>query len=122
MLFKDFLKWWYGPGWATRLSMLSNHLKNMSEFFSLGTLLLTLFAPWRQNVVTARSDQALGDKFNAGLDNMISRLVGFFVRIFMMITGVIALFVTLVLNTIYIIIWPIIPLSPAIILSVGVTL
>ena len=102
--------------------MLGAHMKNMTEFFSLGTLLLTLFAPWRQNVSTARSDQAIGDKFAALLDNMISRFVGFFVRFFMMITGIISLLVTFILNLLYIAIWPVIPISPAILLVLGATL
>ena len=121
MLFVDFLRWWYGPGWALRVKMLGRHLRNMAELFSFGTLFKTLLSPWRQNVTIARADQSIGDKFSALIDNGVSRLVGFFVRIFMAITALITLILVFVLNLIYVLIWPLIPLSPAILLAVGAT-
>ncbi len=119
MLFLDFLKWWYGPGWLLRVQMLSQHVKNMSEFFSVGTLLKTLFAPWRQNITRTLDDQGISASFSALLDNIISRLVGFTVRVFVFFVAIISLAVVAILNLIYVVIWPLIPFSPAIILSTG---
>lgn len=120
MLFIDFLKWWYLSGWLLRLEMLEKHLKNTFDYFSFSTLLKTLFSPWRQNVTYARGDQALGDKFNALLDNLVSRLVGFTVRVFVSISALFVMVFVLILNSLYVILWPILPLSPAIIIVIGI--
>ena len=119
MLFVDFLRWWYGAGWVLRVRMLEEHLKNVAAFFSFGTMLKTLFSPWRQNITVARADQSIGDKVSAFVDNIVSRAVGFMVRLLMSIVAIIALTVILVLNIVYVLVWPLIPLSPAIIFSVG---
>lgn len=120
MLFVDFLRWWYGPGWAMRVRMLVEHLKNMSNYFSIGTLLRTMFSPWRQIITTARPDQSINDKMSALVDNIVSRMVGFVVRVFVLAAATITLIVVTGLNIIYVVIWPILPLSGAIIISVGV--
>ena len=119
MLFVDFIRWWYGPGWALRVRMLREHLANSVAFFSLGTLLKTLFAPWRQNITSTRPDESIDAKFRAFLDNLISRFVGFWVRIFVLITGISLLLAIAIVNMLYVLIWPIIPLSPAILMSLG---
>jgi hypothetical protein len=119
MLFADFLRWWYGPGWALRLKMLINHVVNLEEYFSFSTIVKTLFSPWRQNITLTASDQALGDKMRALVDNVVSRMVGFFVRIFALIAAVIIIVVVFVLNLIYVIVWPLLPVSPSIIIAIG---
>jgi len=105
-----------------RLKMLGAHLEDVADYFSIGTLLVTMFSPWRQNVSVARSDQSFNDKVSAVIDNMVSRIVGAFVRFFMINVAIIWLAVVLVLNLVYVVVWPIIPLSPAILISIGATL
>ncbi len=122
MLFLDFVKWWYGAGWALRVQMLVQHVSNMSHFFSIGTLLKTLFSPWRQNVSQALNDQTLGDHISAHVDNAVSRLVGFTVRIIMLFVAVISLVMIILLNAFYVLVWPLIPFSPAIIIATGTLL
>ena len=120
MLFTDFLKWWYGPGWSLRLKMLVDHVKNLESFFSIATIFKTLFSPWRQNITTARPDQSLNDKMSALVDNLVSRVVGFWVRLFVLIAALIIIIVVFLLNLLYTIIWPLMPVSPAIIISLGI--
>ncbi len=122
MLFADFLKWWYGAGWVLRFQMLSLHFVSVSEFFSIPTLLRTLFSPWRQNITGTTADQGINQKFSALVDNLVSRLVGFWVRIFMLIAAVTALLVTFVLNWFYIRVWPLVPVSQILILAIGVAI
>ncbi len=122
MLFADFLRWWYGQGWALRVRMLGDHMTNMVEYFSIGTLLKTLFSPWRQNITIARPDQSLQAKASAGVDNIISRFVGFFVRLFVLVAAVLTLILVLLFNLVYTIVWPLLPLSPIILISVGAVL
>ena len=119
MLFLDFLKWWYGPGWALRLSMLAEHIKNWVEYFSVGTLLKTLFQPWRQNISRARSDQALNAKISALVDNIVSRGVGFFVRLFALTAGAIMLVLVFVFYLAVFVLWPFLPFISVIIILIG---
>lgn len=122
MLLLDFIKWWYGPGWVLRAKMLLRHVENWLEYFSVGTLLKTMFSPWRQNISAARQDQAIQAKFNAFIDNIISRLVGFTVRVFALVAAVVTLVIVFVFNLIIILAWPFIPILPAILIGVGASL
>lgn len=118
----DFLQWWYGPGWTLRVRMLSRHVQNWVEYFSIGLLLRTMFSPWRQNITVARRDQSIQAKMSALVDNGISRLVGFFVRLFVLIAAVFTVLGVFIFNILVIAIWPLLPLSPAILFGVGASL
>lgn len=121
MLFVDFLQWWYGAGWALRVQMLMRHVQNWLTYFSVGILLSTMFSPWRQNVTTARPDEALQAKMNAGVDNVISRLVGFMVRVFALVAAALTVLFVMLFNAVVVLLWPLIPLLPAILLGVGLS-
>lgn len=76
-------------------------LRSTADFFSIGSLARTLFAPFRQ--ISA----------HAGfLDRLISRCVGAVTRFFIIVFGVVAIIVEAILGLILIIIWPLIPLLP----------
>ncbi len=122
MLFLDFIEWWYGAGWFLRVRMLDQHFKNLLKYFSLGVLFKTLFSPWRQNVSYGLRDQTIADKTSVILDNLVSRLVGFVARTFVIMTALLALLIITVMNLLYIAIWPLIPVSPAFIVILGATL
>ncbi len=121
MLFLDFIKWWYGPGWAQRLTMLGQHLKNWLDYFSIGILFATMFSPWRQNISQARKDQALQAKLAALVDNLVSRMVGFFVRVFALIAAIVVLSFVTVFYLLVFVLWPILPLASIIIIAIGVS-
>ena len=40
--------WWYSTGWKKLIERVRESLLNVYDYFSLGLLLKTLFAPWRQ--------------------------------------------------------------------------
>jgi hypothetical protein len=122
MLFIDFVRWWYGPGWVLRFRMLVSHVENWLDYFSVRILLKTLFSPWRQTITYTIRDESIDKKFSAFLDNLISRLVGFFVRIFALIAAVVMVLVIFILNIIYVCIWPLLPLAFPIIAVVGVVI
>lgn len=76
-------------------------LSSAVDFFSVGSLVRTLFAPFRQ--ISA----------HAGfLDRLISRLVGMVTRLIIMIFGIIAIILEIILGIIMILLWPLIPLAP----------
>lgn len=116
----DFLTWWYGPGWILRFSELLSYLSQWSAFFSLGTLLKTLFKPWKQIVTTPDPHSGLSARKNAFIDNLVSRFVGFFVRISVLIFALIILLFIGIIGVLYAAVWPLLPVVPMLILYVGV--
>lgn len=112
MLFVDVLLWWYVRGWswvATYFFVLQG--KKISELFSMGDLLRTLFSPYRQTFA-GRVDGGVGDKFRGLIDQTVSRVIGFLVRFVLLVTGTIAWLFNMMLGGISVILWPLVPALP----------
>jgi hypothetical protein len=77
--------------------------------FSVGTLLRTLFAPWRR--IVSYPGASLSAHFQAAMDNLVSRAVGFTVRIFVLVAAALAMVIVAIVAVIEIIAWPLIPLA-----------
>ncbi len=75
-------------------------------------LLKTLFSPWKRIVVVG--GRSLDAKFHAAIDNLVSRVIGFFVRIIVLIAAVIIISLAALGGLMLAILWPLLPL-----LSVG---
>ena len=113
MFLVGILSWWYGNGWLGRINILKNRLKALADFFSVGLLISTLFAPYRQisaGVVTG----SIGNQIRAFFDRLLSRFIGAFVRTFVIIFGLIAMFLQSLFGIVVLIFWLIMPLLPAI--------
>jgi hypothetical protein len=108
MLFLEFFMWWYGSGWAQAAGGALNLVKKVERSFSIAVLLRTLFAPWKMIITPA--GRSMEDKLRAMLDNLVSRTVGFFVRIFSLITAVFLMAGAFLVGGIVALAWPLIPL------------
>jgi len=113
MLVVEFLVWWYTRGWSQTVVDLRRRLVTTSRLFSMPILLRTLFAPWRR-IITYPSDD-LAARFRALGDNLVSRGVGFAVRLLTLLTAGSMLLVMAVISVSFIVLWPLLP--PAIILA-----
>jgi len=100
------LSWWYSRGWAWVVERILGRFKVINEVFSVGILLRTLFAPWKQ-IQTAKTFQNF---FQSTLDNFISRMIGAVVRIGMLLTAMVLSLLILTLGLALVIVWPMIPL------------
>ena len=89
------------------------------EYFSVGTLLKTLFKPWRQIITTTRSDQAMQIKMSALVDNLVSRVVGFSIRSIVLFVSIIFMIGVFLFDLVVAIIWPAIPVSPIFVVLFG---
>jgi hypothetical protein len=108
------LRWWYGAGWQWVFqSVLVKRSEWIMETFSVSDLLRTLFAPFRQTYA-GNIKGPLGVQIRAFFDRLISRVIGFIVRSFLLIMAAIGLFVVLLVAVVTLLLWPIIPLLPAI--------
>jgi hypothetical protein len=113
----ELLRWWYGPGWLRAVSRIHTRTAKVAHAFSAGTLLTTLFAPWKRIQYSGRSFDA---KMQAIADNFVSRMIGFTVRLFVLIGAGILMFGSLVMGIAVVLVWPLIPLSVLVFVFKGV--
>lgn len=100
------LNWWYSRGWLWIINRVSEKLYVISQTFSVGILLRTLFSPWKQvyTKITFRNF------FQAKLDNLVSRMVGFVVRFALLACSLFLSLAVVLVGLILVIAWPFIPL------------
>jgi hypothetical protein len=116
MLVTAFLQWWYGPGWRDAGLRLSAKMRDTYLQFSVPILLRTLFAPWRR-IVTPPGG-SLQNKMKAMVDNAVSRVVGFAVRLIALIAAAVILLFYIVFGGVLLLLWPALPLlGPALIVG-----
>ena len=122
MLIINCLQWWYSKGWAWSVqSQYRAHVATL-EYFSVGAVLRTLFAPFRQTLTVHGRRRGLGDYFSDALDLFVSRMVGFFYRSILLFIAAIFMLVRLISIILSALLWPLVPLSfvGAILLLLGV--
>jgi hypothetical protein len=107
MLLMEFFQWWYGEGWLRACKGAVNLVKKVQLSFSVPVLLKTLFAPWKR--IITPPGRSLDDKMRAMLDNLVSRTVGFFVRIFSLVSALILMAGAAIVGFSVAAIWPLIP-------------
>jgi hypothetical protein len=113
MVLVGILGWWYGTGWHDRMRMVSERLARVEDFFSLGLLTRTLFAPFRQ-IAAGSASGSVSDKFRALVDQLFSRAVGAVVRIIMLVVGIVWLSVLTIAGVVELVLWLFVPLFPLI--------
>ncbi|MEX0596879.1 MAG: hypothetical protein WD512_10300 [Candidatus Paceibacterota bacterium] len=101
-----FIKWYFFEIPAKILKQLYKYLIAISKIYSFLFLLKTFFSPWKNQ---AYSYPAKGFDINKMLEvltsNMVSRLVGAFVRLFTILTGIFVLILTVIVSIIALFIW-----------------
>lgn len=118
MLALAFLHWWYFRGWFSAYNSLGARLKRTYYGLSVPLLIGTLFSPWRRIITPSQGD--LMDKLRSILDNLISRLVGFAVRVITLVTASIISIWWILLAIAQLIVWPFIPIAGIYFIVVGI--
>ena len=109
----EMLSWWYAHGWNVFIQKNRHTLSNIVDFFSMNSLIRTLFKPFRQiSAETASADSSLDLKMHMFLDRLISRFIGFFSRLFLLIAGTIIILAGAICSLALVLLWPIVPLIP----------
>ena len=85
---------------------------SVSDFFSMDSLIRTLFQPYRQISAETTSSGSLDLKFHAFIDRLVSRMIGFCSRLILLLVGVIIMVLAGLFDLIFIVLWPVIPLLP----------
>lgn len=113
MFLVGIMSWWYGNGLRLRFGMISDRLARTNDYFSIGLLASTLFAPYRQ-ISAGKVNGSLALQMRALVDQLISRFIGAIVRSFMMILGIIILNLQVLGGVVELFFWVIIPTFPVV--------
>ncbi len=114
-----FFKWWYGAGWVAVAKGVSKRTASLNASLSTTSLLRTLFAPWRR--IITYPGAGLDAKMRALADNLFSRVVGFFVRLFVLIAAGLMLVLVTLATLIETLVWPLLPLGIIVFIVLAVT-
>lgn len=113
MVIAEIVSWWYTKGWHIFIEKVRDFFMSIVNFFSMDSLIRTLFKPFRQiSAGSAGSNASLDLRFHMFIDRLVSRAVGFTVRFVLIIVGCILIIIGGIFSLIFIVLWPIIPLAP----------
>lgn len=110
MLAINLITWWYTAGLTHRIRSIARRLSRTADTFSIGQLLRTLFAPFKQ-IDAGASGQGPTEMLQAFLGRLLSRVIGFFVRTLMIIVGIVALVFWLIFGIVAVALHLAIPLA-----------
>lgn len=114
MFLVGLISWWYGRGWLSQWKRVESRFLATLEFFSVGQLFSTLFSPFRQISANTRGDGSLGGAMHSFVDQLISRVIGAFVRFFTILFGLIVIVLQAVYETVIMVAWCFLPALPVI--------
>lgn len=122
MFLVGLISWWYGRGWIEQWRRVLKRFKATLDFFSVGQLMSTLFAPFRQISASPGSDGSFGSAMRGMVDKLISRCIGAFVRLGTIIFGLVVILFQAVYVAVMMIVWwflPLLPVAGLILLAIG---
>jgi len=122
MFLVGLLSWWYGRGWIAQWRHVAERWMATVQFFSIGRLVATLFSPFRQISATPNNSSSPAVAIRAFFDQLISRIIGAFVRFFTILAGVIVIFFQVIYSVVIMALWWILPIFPVvgfILLAIG---
>jgi len=114
MFLVGILSWWYGRGWLDQWHRVNNRWRTTVQFFSIGQLFETLFAPFRQISASSTSDPNPMVALRAVFDQLISRLVGALVRLFTIFAGLVVIAFQVLYESLLLVLWFFLPALPII--------
>lgn len=109
LIFPYYLGWHYGRGTRETVIVFKDFLLFVPSFFSIGTLLKTLFSPIQRLKETYKGGLEIEDLLEVIVINLLMRIIGFTIRVFFIVLGLIAFFVTFVLEIFLFLIWLVLP-------------
>lgn len=109
--FLYFFSWYYTTAIVDGIYIAGNYCWNVLRVFSVREISRTLFAPYHRTTEEVPSFFVdIGAFFEGIVGNMISRVLGFFVRLFILAFALISFIFVLVFAAIVMSVWVILPL------------
>ena len=109
MLAIGFFSWWYSAGWIALAKNVQKRLQKTLAMFSVPSLMRTLFAPWKR--IVTNPGAGLSAHLSAIGDNMVSRAIGFTVRLFVLLAALVSMALVAVIGVLQIVLWPLVPVA-----------
>lgn len=113
MILAEVFAWWYTAGWMRLFHNAAARTRAILQFFSMGILLETLFDPFRQ-IDAGKVHGSLEAELRAFGNRLFSRIVGFFVRTFTIVIGLVCVFLAGLVALAQLVLWPFLPAMPVI--------
>lgn len=113
MFIVGMLTWWYTDGWKQRAQMIMVRLSGTLDYFSVGLLVRTMFALFRQDGAGS-VDGPIGVKMQAFMGRVISRIIGAVIRSTVLVTGLIIITLQALLGVSVLLAWALVPALPII--------
>ena len=117
-----FWRWYYGEAVKDILTGWRNYIIFSLNYFSIPLLLRTLFSPWRRDITKKPRGLDVQRIFEYVAFNSISRGLGFLVRFFTIIAGIIFSLVVVISGFVFFVIWLILPFAIAGLLILAIIL
>ena len=111
MFIVGILSWWYGAGLMARVTAVQAKIASIMDYFSIDLLLRTIFSPFKQ-ISAGSVSGPIGVKLRALLDRIFSRIIGAVVRSMLIIVGTVGIILTIVLGSLLILSWLLVPVIP----------
>ena len=111
MVILALFSWWYTTGWVQLGGRAVQRVAGVLDFFSIGLLLGSLFAPFRQ-ISVGRVQGSLSVQMRAWADKQLSRAIGAIVRSGVIIFGLGATIVMILVSLGLLVLWPLVPIMP----------
>lgn len=105
-----FWRWYYGQAVKNILVGWRSFVIFVSEYFSIPLLFKTLLSPWKRDITKRPRGLDFKKLFECLTYNLISRGIGFFVRFFTILIGIIFLLLTAITGAVFFVIWLVLPL------------
>lgn len=106
-----FWRWYYGEAIKDVLTGWKNYIIFSLNYFSIPLLLRTILNPWKRDITRKPRGFDVKKVFEYISFNLISRGIGFLVRFFTIIVGIIFFLLVLVFGFVFFIVWLILPFA-----------
>ncbi len=107
----DYIAWHYGRSIQDFLNVWGNYVWFFYNFFSISILSKTLFSPWRRMDEHGKSGFHPEVFFEKLVTNFVIRIVGVVLRLFMIVSGLVAILLTFLIGFAAFLVWLALPLS-----------
>jgi len=113
-----YIMWHYTRGIQEYLNVWTNVVWFLYNFFSIPLLARTLIAPWRRLDEHKRVGLNLEALFEKILINGVVRVIGIFLRTFVILSGFMAILLALILGFVFFVVWVLMPVAvPALVIG-----
>lgn len=109
-MFFQYLTWQFLDVPKNILKAWKNFLKFNLNYFSIPLLLKTLFSPWRRYIWFYPKGFDLGKYFEVFFSNLISRILGAILRVFLILIGVLVEIFIVFAGLFILLVWFLLPI------------